>query len=85
MVWLTANGHGPQDRRIQQDRRVEDRRAEDQPVDTKKVAPYIVAEFGNHKFIQVWKLVDQGCEIYIVHTLASSNNSAIALGRGCGK
>jgi hypothetical protein len=87
--WLRANGHGPQaqDRRTaQQDRRAEDRRAEDRQ-DIKDIPIYEFAHTDGD--VHVYKMVYQGCELYIArgHAIAleRSDSIAIALGRGCGK
>jgi len=47
-----------------------------------EVLPYKVAQTGN---VQVWKLVHQGCEIFIAETPWNQHDDslAIATGRGC--
>jgi hypothetical protein len=65
----------------------EDRRKEyppDEPTNTgvpNEVAPYVVAT--PRRDVTIYKMVHEGCEIYLAYTSAYSDNTSIALGRGC--
>ena len=59
----------------------EDRRSGD--VEQKEVAPYVFAKPLDN--VTIYKMVHEGCEIYMsyTHVATYSDNSSIALGRGC--
>ena len=42
--------------------------------------PYVITSYRN---IDLLKLNDQGCEIYILHDRSNFSSDSIALGRGC--